>query len=219
MWLNIVPLLLGQGSCMHRLDWKLQSWECGTVWWWVNCCCLLNLRDGMSSEKCDKVFHIYDLDEESCKHIWYFSVRFLYPGKLCSEGKASACNAGDLGLIPGSGRSPRVGKDWATSLSWTRLKTAKPWGTSKGLGKGNRVRLEPRVERKERWDTGDWICSGSLVAGWPSKTGAGVSDGDSAELSFHASWIRVFQGQRCFCAHQGRAHKLVKYIVGTRALP
>ena len=29
-----------------------------------------------------------------------------FPGG--SEGKASACNAGDLGLIPGSGRSPGV---------------------------------------------------------------------------------------------------------------
>ena len=28
-----------------------------------------------------------------------------------SEGKASACNAGDLGLIPGSGRSPGEGND------------------------------------------------------------------------------------------------------------
>ena len=30
-----------------------------------------------------------------------------FPGG--SEGKASACNAGDLGLIPGSGRSPGEG--------------------------------------------------------------------------------------------------------------
>ena len=30
-----------------------------------------------------------------------------FPGG--SDGKASACNAGDLGLIPGSGRSPREG--------------------------------------------------------------------------------------------------------------
>ena len=28
-----------------------------------------------------------------------------------SVGKESACNAGDLGLIPGSGRSPREGND------------------------------------------------------------------------------------------------------------
>ena len=30
-----------------------------------------------------------------------------FPGG--SEGKASACNSGDLGLIPGSGRSPGEG--------------------------------------------------------------------------------------------------------------
>ena len=30
-----------------------------------------------------------------------------FPGG--SEGKASACNAGDLGSIPGSGRSPEEG--------------------------------------------------------------------------------------------------------------
>ena len=28
-----------------------------------------------------------------------------------SDGKGSACNAGDLGSIPGSGRSPREGKN------------------------------------------------------------------------------------------------------------
>ena len=32
-----------------------------------------------------------------------------FPGD--SDGKASACNVGDLGLIPGSGRSPGEGKD------------------------------------------------------------------------------------------------------------
>ena len=37
--------------------------------------------------------------------ILYFSMGF--PGG--SEVKASACNAGDLGLIPGSGRSPGEG--------------------------------------------------------------------------------------------------------------
>ena len=32
-----------------------------------------------------------------------------FPGG--SDGKASACNAGDLGLIPGLGRSPGQGND------------------------------------------------------------------------------------------------------------
>ena len=33
-----------------------------------------------------------------------------FPGG--SVGKESACNAGDLGLIPGSGRSPGEGNDY-----------------------------------------------------------------------------------------------------------
>ena len=38
------------------------------------------------------------------------SIQHLVDGFLCgSDGKASACNAGDLGLIPGSGRSPGEG--------------------------------------------------------------------------------------------------------------
>ena len=40
-----------------------------------------------------------------------------FPGG--SEGKVSACNAGDLGLIPGFGRSPGEGK--ATHSSYSGL--------------------------------------------------------------------------------------------------
>ena len=34
-----------------------------------------------------------------------------------SAGKESACNAGDLGLIPGVGRSPREGKGYPFQFS------------------------------------------------------------------------------------------------------
>ena len=37
----------------------------------------------------------------------YLKIVYGFPGG--SEGKESACNAGDLGLIPGSGRSPGRG--------------------------------------------------------------------------------------------------------------
>ena len=37
---------------------------------------------------------------------WHY---FPFPSPGGSDGKASACNAGDLGLIPGSGRSPGEG--------------------------------------------------------------------------------------------------------------
>ena len=38
-----------------------------------------------------------------------------------SEGKESACNAGDPGLIPGSGRSPGEGIGYPLQYSWASL--------------------------------------------------------------------------------------------------
>ena len=38
-----------------------------------------------------------------------------------SAGKESACNAGDPGSIPGSGRSPVEGKDYPLQYSWASL--------------------------------------------------------------------------------------------------
>ena len=46
-----------------------------------------------------------------------------FPGGL--DSKASACNAGDLGLIPGSGRFPGEGNDSST-LAWKIPWTEKP---------------------------------------------------------------------------------------------
>ena len=71
------------------------------------------------------------------------SIRFLYGPLWWLRGKASACNVGDLGSIPGSGRSPGEGNGnplqysclakpmdggawWATvqgvAMSWLRLR-------------------------------------------------------------------------------------------------
>ena len=43
-----------------------------------------------------------------------------------SDGKASACNAGDLGLIPGSGRSPRERKGYPFQCTHTQSTHNKP---------------------------------------------------------------------------------------------
>ena len=43
-----------------------------------------------------------------------------FPGG--SDGKASACNAGELGSIPGSGRSPREGN--VNSLQYSCLENS-----------------------------------------------------------------------------------------------
>ena len=42
-----------------------------------------------------------------------------FPGG--SDGKESACNAGDLGLIPGLERSPGEGIDYPFQYSWSSL--------------------------------------------------------------------------------------------------
>ena len=38
-----------------------------------------------------------------------------------SAGRESTCNAGDLGAIPGLGRSPGEGKGYPLQLSWASL--------------------------------------------------------------------------------------------------
>ena len=53
---------------------------------------------------------------------WLYIHIYGFPGG--SAGKESACNAGDLGLIPGLGRSPGEGKGYplrilAWRISWT----------------------------------------------------------------------------------------------------
>ena len=51
----------------------------------------------------------------------------VFPGG--SDGKASACNEGDLGSIPGSGRSPGEGND--TPLQYSCLENPMDGGVAK----------------------------------------------------------------------------------------
>ena len=54
----------------------------------------------------------------------------MFPGG--SAGKESACNAGDLGSIPGLGRSPGEGKGYHSSiLAWRILWTVQSMGSQR----------------------------------------------------------------------------------------
>ena len=63
-----------------------------------------------------------DLIKEKCRKLGFhhillyyiYYMYFIFPGG--SDGKESACNAGDLGSIPVSGRSPGEGKWQSTPL-------------------------------------------------------------------------------------------------------
>ena len=46
---------------------------------------------------------------------WYLLLSWGFPG--ASDSKESACNAGDLGLIPGLGRSPGEGNSYPLQYS------------------------------------------------------------------------------------------------------
>ena len=61
--------------------------------------------------------------------MWSTSTHEGFP--CVSAGKESACNAGDLGSIPGLGRSPGEGKDYPRQHSG--LENPSPWG-HKDLG-------------------------------------------------------------------------------------
>ena len=52
--------------------------------------------------------------------------RVSFPGS--SDGKESACNAGDLGLTPGSGRSPGEGNGSRLQYSGLENPMDRPWG-------------------------------------------------------------------------------------------
>ena len=70
------------------------------------------------------------------RDIWNYSSPFGFPGG--SEVKTSACNAGDLGSIPGSGRSPGEGN--GNPLQYSCLENPMDggawWATVNGVAKG-----------------------------------------------------------------------------------
>ena len=63
-------------------------------------------------------FHEISLKLEDRVTLFSWSVSYClgFPGG--SAGKESACNAGDLGSIPGLGRSPGEGKGYPTPVFW-----------------------------------------------------------------------------------------------------
>ena len=69
-----------------------------------------------------------------------------FPGS--SDGKESACNAGDPGAIPGSGRSPREGND--NLLQYSCLENSMDrgawWATVHGVAKRVRCNLATKQQ-------------------------------------------------------------------------
>ena len=83
-----------------------------------------------------------------------------FPGN--SAGKESACNAGDPGSIPGSGRSPGEGIGYALQYSWLEnsMDRGAWWATVHGVAK-SRTQLSNLhlVTRVSPWEPALYLCS------------------------------------------------------------
>ena len=66
------------------------------------------------------------------KWTWFYTQIMHFPGG--SDGKESACNAGDLGLIPGLGRSPGEGNCY--TLQYSGLDNSMDRGAWKAIAQG-----------------------------------------------------------------------------------
>ena len=70
--------------------------------------------------------HLFVVDISNSSNLTLISYIVLPGG---SAGKESACNVGDLGSIPGSGRSPGEGNDNPLQyLAWIIPRTEEPGG-------------------------------------------------------------------------------------------
>ena len=81
-----------------------------------------------------------------------------------SEVKVTACNAGDLGSIPGSGRSPREGN--GNPLQYSCLETPRDggtwWATVHGVAK-SRTRLNDFTFLLSSWEEESSGSSYSII--------------------------------------------------------
>ena len=58
---------------------------------------------------------MFKYQTEKKAELYYLIIQMCFPGG--SDGKESACNAGDMGSIPGLVKSPRKGNDYPLQYS------------------------------------------------------------------------------------------------------
>ena len=75
-----------------------------------------------------KPFPTQSLEGSLKKHIFPNAPRYLSLLSLYLTGKESSCNAGDLGLIPGLGRSPGEGNGYPLQYSGLENSMAPTFG-------------------------------------------------------------------------------------------
>ena len=114
-------------------------------WWEPNCTAQGNLLNALWWSK-------WERNLKTCRYMYAYSW-FRFPWWL--SGKESAYTAGDLGLIPGLGRSPGVGHGTHSSTLACRIPwTEEPGGLQSG---SHRVGHEATKQWQRSWFT--FLCS------------------------------------------------------------
>ena len=135
-------------------------------------------RKGLLKAKCKSGFHMLENSGIWAPDWWKLS----FPGDLA--GKESVCSVGDLGLVPGLGRSPGEGNSLPTPVFWPGEFHGlySPWGLQES-------------------DTMEQISLWLLV-------GAGLINHESAGLM-----LLVFFQEVVFAAHVNRWLRVIKLIL------
>ena len=92
---------------VEQFDFSFFSISSGAQTW------ITVILNGLSENEPSSFCHVYD-----CAKVLHLEG---FPGN--SAGKESACNAGDPGSIPGSGRSPGEWMGYPLQYSWASLVT------------------------------------------------------------------------------------------------
>ena len=113
---HLWKLLSLPSALLSLLSHSAHVASCNTAMGWISHTPHWSLAVGSCTWFSESLFHWFWVLTSSSA----FSSSFL--GNYCgSVGKESTCNAGDPGLIPGSGRSPGEGIGYPLQYSWASL--------------------------------------------------------------------------------------------------
>ena len=113
---HLWKLLSLPSALLSLLSHSAHVASCNTAMGWISHTPPWSLAVGSCTWFSESLFHWFWVLTSSSAS----SSSFL--GNYCgSVGKESTCNAGDLGLIPGSGRSPGEGIGYPLEYSWASL--------------------------------------------------------------------------------------------------
>ena len=98
--------------------------------------------------------------ESFINHFWRANCPVGFPGG--SDGKESACNAGDPGSIPGSGRSPGEGNGYPLQYSYLENPWTEEFGGLQSIGSQRMGMTDQLTLSLSKWLSGSHFSNRNL---------------------------------------------------------